>query len=595
MPPPMPTRGRATSCTTIVLVVAFHAWLLIVFLLPAKDSSSSSSDQDLLRLRRAVAVRQANQRWTRRAKRTERKLEKLLAATPTAKNKALATPTADSSSCPPGRRPYHFLLTASNGAYQQWQTRILYYHYVRLRREQPCSDMGGFTRLLTTPGAKPDDLMNEIRTVVVEELNEQQTMGFVVLNRPNSVLKALESGKLQFEEEYVLVAETDHLLLKVLKNTATKDVALGYPFHYMNPTRDANTRNLVRRFAGSDDVAARVQQVGPSPILVHMEALRKLVKPWYDLSFALKRDAAADAEFGWMLEMWGYSIGAAVAGVKHELLNELQLEPSSQFGLQITSGGTGGWTNALGGGGKGEPTHHILHYTFSHEYSLEGIPMIDSRAGQWALDKREYQKGLPRHLIRPPYCAAESTWKWWSLLNQAMAAHDTPQLAPPSGSKRSDQLPQDSVLCDGCTGGGAVWPNGTSNLLSLVRHDRAIRNGVEGLLRGSRSAEAFALIASGPWALLEASPAADGKRVGPFYFLRGGQMHTPWGSAAWAAAPSTKDLFSPSTAYDEPPSNGDPIVIYLCGRKKWTHSLRLETAGAGIEWPLQRGVKVLMS
>ncbi len=31
------------------------------------------------------------------------------------------------------------------------------------------------------------------------------------------------------------------------------------------------------------------------------------------MSFALKKDAAADAEFGWMLEMWGYSIGAAQA------------------------------------------------------------------------------------------------------------------------------------------------------------------------------------------------------------------------------------------------------------------------------------------
>ena len=291
-----------------------------------------------------------------------------------------------------GRR-IHFLLTASNGAFSNGRRAssiTITCDYAASSRQR----YGWLHTLVTTPGAKPDDLMNEIRTVVVEELNEQQTMGFVVLNRPNSVLKALESGKLQFEEEYVLVAETDHLLLKVLKNTATRDVALGYPFHYMNPTRDANTRNLVRRFAGSDDVAARVQQVGPSPILVHMEALRKLVKPWYDLSFALKRDAAADAEFGWMLEMWGYSIGAAVAGVKHELLNELQLEPSSQFGLQITSGGTGGWTNALGGGGKGEPTHHILHYTFSHEYSLEGIPMIDSRAGQWALDKKRVSEGL---------------------------------------------------------------------------------------------------------------------------------------------------------------------------------------------------------
>ena len=76
------------------------------------------------------------------------------------------------------------------------------------------------------------------------------------------------------------------------------------------------------------------------------------------------------------------------------------MEPSSQFGLEITHGGRGG-----------EPHHAILHYTFSHEYSLEGIPMIDSRAGAWGLDKREYQKGLPRHLRRPPHCAAESTQK----------------------------------------------------------------------------------------------------------------------------------------------------------------------------------------
>ena len=46
-----------------------------------------------------------------------------------------------------------------------------------------------------------------------------------------------------------------------------------------------------------------------------------MTRPWHDLSSALKKDAAADAEFGWMLEMWGYSIGAAVAGITHELLD----------------------------------------------------------------------------------------------------------------------------------------------------------------------------------------------------------------------------------------------------------------------------------
>ena len=83
------------------------------------------------------------------------------------------------------------------------------------------------------------------------------------------------------------------------------------------------------------------------------------------MSFALKRDPEADSEFNWMLEMWGYSIAAAKVGVRHTLLEALQIEPSSQFGREITRNGRG----------EGPPTHHILHYTFSHEYSLDGAPM----------------------------------------------------------------------------------------------------------------------------------------------------------------------------------------------------------------------------
>ena len=237
--------------------------------------------------------------------------------------------TQSMADCPADRRPYHVLLTASTGPYQLWQTRIFYYHYVRLRATLgPCTEMGGFTRLLTKPKSAPlDSLMSVMRTVVVDELTEAETHGFVVLNRPHSVLVALNRGDLNFPEKYLFIAETDHLLMKYLPNLATEELAVAYPFHYMNPKRDSKTRTLVRRFAGSDLVAEKVQQVGPSPILIHMDALKRLVKPWYDLSFALKVDPAADAEFGWMLEMWGYSIGAAVGGVAHKLMDTLQLEP----------------------------------------------------------------------------------------------------------------------------------------------------------------------------------------------------------------------------------------------------------------------------
>lgn len=71
---------------------------------------------------------------------------------------------ASASTCT-HRRPYHVLLTAASGVYQEWQTRIAYYHYRKVKAMHPCSDMGGFTRLLNTRNAMPDGLMSEIPTV----------------------------------------------------------------------------------------------------------------------------------------------------------------------------------------------------------------------------------------------------------------------------------------------------------------------------------------------------------------------------------------------------------------------------------------------
>ena len=199
-------------------------------------------------------------------------------------SRAIRSAHPTSATCKTERRPYHVLLTASTGIYQEWQSRIFYYHYVKLKRDAPCSDMGGFTRLLTTPGAKPDRLMHELPTVLVAELTPAETLNFVVLNRPHSLLIALRRGDLKFAEPYLLIAETDHLLIKPMPNVAKPGLAAGYPFHYMAPRRNARTIELVRRFAGSDRVAANVQQVGPSPILVHYDDLAKMVQPWYDLS-----------------------------------------------------------------------------------------------------------------------------------------------------------------------------------------------------------------------------------------------------------------------------------------------------------------------
>ena len=61
-------------------------------------------------------------------------------------------------------------MTAASGLYQEWQSRIAYYHYTKLRAANPCSDIGNFTRLLNTPNQQPDGLMDEVPTVVVKQL-----------------------------------------------------------------------------------------------------------------------------------------------------------------------------------------------------------------------------------------------------------------------------------------------------------------------------------------------------------------------------------------------------------------------------------------
>ena len=45
-----------------------------------------------------------------------------------------------------------------------------------------------------------------------------------------------------------------------------------------------------------------------------------------NLSLALKLDPVADRRFGWVLEMWGYSIAAAKLRVLHDVLSHFQVE-----------------------------------------------------------------------------------------------------------------------------------------------------------------------------------------------------------------------------------------------------------------------------
>lgn len=64
---------------------------------------------------------------------------------------------------------YHVALTATDAPYSQWQCRIMFYWYKKVK-DMPGSDMGKFTRILHS--GKADNLMEEIPTFVVDPLPE---------------------------------------------------------------------------------------------------------------------------------------------------------------------------------------------------------------------------------------------------------------------------------------------------------------------------------------------------------------------------------------------------------------------------------------
>jgi len=50
------------------------------------------------------------------------------------------------SECGGEGKRYHVLLTAQDSPYQAWQTRIMYYHFQKQKKLDPCGEMGGALR-----------------------------------------------------------------------------------------------------------------------------------------------------------------------------------------------------------------------------------------------------------------------------------------------------------------------------------------------------------------------------------------------------------------------------------------------------------------
>ncbi|KAJ9685345.1 hypothetical protein PVL29_017393 [Vitis rotundifolia] len=192
--------------------------------------------------------------------------------------------------------PFHIALTATDAPYSKWQCRIMYYWYKK-KKDLPGSEMGGFTRILHS--GSPDNLMEEIPTFVVDPLPAGLDRGYIVLNRPWAFVQWLE--KATIEEEYILMAEPDHIFIKPLPNLAHGDYPAAYPFFYIKPVQN---EKIIRKFYPEEyGPVTNVDPIGNSPVIIKRELLEKIAPTWMNVSLRMKDDPETDKVFGWVLEM----------------------------------------------------------------------------------------------------------------------------------------------------------------------------------------------------------------------------------------------------------------------------------------------------
>eukprot|EP00246_Nothoceros_aenigmaticus_P006908 TRINITY_DN202_c0_g1_i1.p1 TRINITY_DN202_c0_g1~~TRINITY_DN202_c0_g1_i1.p1 ORF type:complete len:369 (-),score=54.55 TRINITY_DN202_c0_g1_i1:1188-2294(-) len=291
------------------------------------------------------------------------------------------------------KRLYHVAVTANDSPYNRWQSRIMYYWYKKFK-DDPESEMGGFTRILHD--GRRDSVMDEIPTVVVDPLPPGQDRGYVVLNRPWAFVQWL--NMYEVEEDYILMGEPDHIFIRPLPNLATEEMPAAFPFFYIAPGKH---EDVLRKFyPKSKGPISHIDPIGNSPVIIKKEQLKKIAPTWMNISLAMKDDPETDKAFGWVLEMYGYATAAALHDVAHILHKDFMLQPP--------------FDTKLGDA-------YIIHYTYGCDYTMKGVLTYGTK-GEWRFDKRSFTGGAPpRGLPTPPPGVPETVVTLVRMVNEATA------------------------------------------------------------------------------------------------------------------------------------------------------------------------------
>ncbi|KAJ8641240.1 hypothetical protein MRB53_017934 [Persea americana] len=294
---------------------------------------------------------------------------------------------------PSVKRLFHTAVTASDSVYNAWQCRIMYYWFKRFRNGSG-SDMGGFTRILHS--GRPDKYMSEIPTFVADPLPAGMDQGYIVLNRPWAFVQWLQ--KANIEEEYILMAEPDHVIVKPIPNLSKDSLGAAFHFFYIQPEK---YESILRKFFPEDrGPITNIDPIGNSPVIIKKASLEKIAPTWMNISLAMKKDPEADKAFGWVLEMYAYAVASALHDIGNILYKDFMIQPP--------------WDKELG-------NKFIIHYTYGCDFDMKG-KLTYGKIGEWRFDKRSYgDRPPPKNLPLPPAGVPESVVTLVKMVNEASA------------------------------------------------------------------------------------------------------------------------------------------------------------------------------
>ncbi|KAF5959645.1 hypothetical protein HYC85_000854 [Camellia sinensis] len=175
-----------------------------------------------------------------------------------------------------------------------------------------------------------------------------KSVGYIVLNRPWAFVQWLE--KATIEEEYILMAEPDHIFVNPLPNLAHGGLSAGFPFFYIKPKEH---EKIVRKFfAKENGPVTNIDPIGNSPVIIKKDTLEKIAPTWMNISLRMKDDPETDKTFGWVCLCCGLGF-AWCAAYTLKRLYDIGFEPC-----------TPPWDLETG-------KFFIIHYTYGCDYNMK--------------------------------------------------------------------------------------------------------------------------------------------------------------------------------------------------------------------------------